>query len=206
MRKGLDPDPDPQIQEARKYAGPADPDTQHWNYIQQVRYGYFLNKKPIFLIYYFCAFLLGEVPPVVEGQVLLCAVHELLGPRLRSVRILHLIHNNNFILCFADPECLSRIPNPHQSTRYFRKIVDKFSEIWSGLFIPDPDPHFLLIPDPGVKKAPDLGSATLIYLAIKQDKEDKWELEVFPFLTPGSGSGIREKFVRISDSGSKPLS
>jgi hypothetical protein len=33
------------------------------------------------------------------------------------------------------------------------------------LFIPDPDPDFLLIPDPGAKKAPDpgSGSATLQY-------------------------------------------
>ncbi len=32
-------------------------------------------------------------------------------------------------------------------------IVSKLSEIWSGLFIPDPDPVFLPIPDPGVKTA-----------------------------------------------------
>ncbi len=35
------------------------------------------------------------------------------------------------------------------------------SEIWSGLFIPDQDHDFLLIPDPGVKKAvadPDFSS------------------------------------------------
>ncbi len=44
-----------------------------------------------------------------------------------------------------------------------QKIVLKLSEIWSGLFIPDPDPDFLRIPDPGVKKALDpwSGSATL---------------------------------------------
>ncbi len=35
-------------------------------------------------------------------------------------------------------------------------IVSKLSEIWFGLFIPDPDPDLLLIPDPGLKKAPDL--------------------------------------------------
>ncbi len=34
------------------------------------------------------------------------------------------------------------------------------SEIWSGLYIPDPNPDFLPIPDPGVKKAPTK-SATL---------------------------------------------
>jgi hypothetical protein len=31
----------------------------------------------------------------------------------------------------------------------------------SRLFIPDPDPAFLPIGDPGVKKAPDPGSGTL---------------------------------------------
>jgi hypothetical protein len=38
-----------------------------------------------------------------------------------------------------------------------QKIVSKFSEILSGMFIPDPDLDFLpsRIPDPGVKKAPD---------------------------------------------------
>ncbi len=30
-----------------------------------------------------------------------------------------------------------------------------------GLFIPDPDPDFLPITDPGIKKAADPGSATL---------------------------------------------
>ncbi len=37
-------------------------------------------------------------------------------------------------------------------------IVSNLSEIWSGLFIPDPDHEFLPIPDPGVKKAPGPGS------------------------------------------------
>jgi hypothetical protein len=32
----------------------------------------------------------------------------------------------------------------------------------SGLFIPDPDPVFLHISDPGVKRAPDPGSTTLL--------------------------------------------
>jgi hypothetical protein len=43
-----------------------------------------------------------------------------------------------------------------------QKIVFKLSEIWSGLFIPDPDPDFLPIPDPDpeVKKAPDPGSGS----------------------------------------------
>ncbi len=42
------------------------------------------------------------------------------------------------------------------------KTVSKLSEIWSGMFIPDPD--FFPVPDPGVKEAPDpgSGSATLM--------------------------------------------
>ncbi len=42
-----------------------------------------------------------------------------------------------------------------------QKIVPKFSEIWYGMFIPDPDLDYSPIPDPGVKKVPDSGSATL---------------------------------------------
>ncbi len=37
--------------------------------------------------------------------------------------------------------------------KYFNpKIVSKLSKIWSWLFIPDPDPYFFPIPDPGVKR------------------------------------------------------
>ncbi len=32
-----------------------------------------------------------------------------------------------------------------------QKMVSKLLEIWSGLFISDPDPDFLPIPDPGYK-------------------------------------------------------
>ncbi len=88
----------------------------------------------------------------------------------------------------ADPGCLSRIwifsiPNPwseffqsrfrnkelkckcpgNKKSILTQKIVSKLSEIWSGLFIRDPFPDFysFLIPDPGVKKVPDPGSASL---------------------------------------------
>jgi hypothetical protein len=71
----------------------------------------------------------------------------------------------------ADLGCVSRIrfisiPNP--GSDFFpsririkeflyltQKLFFKLSEIWSGLFILDPDPDFLTIPDPGVKKAPE---------------------------------------------------
>ncbi len=65
----------------------------------------------------------------------------------------------------ADPGCLSKIriffildqnfshPDPGFASKNLRiltqKIVCKLSEIWSGLFIPDPDPDFLPIPNPG---------------------------------------------------------
>jgi hypothetical protein len=39
-----------------------------------------------------------------------------------------------------------------------RKTVAKLSKIWSGLFIPDPDPDFLPIPDPGSRGQKGTGS------------------------------------------------
>ncbi len=60
------------------------------------------------------------------------------------------------------PNTIFFIPDPHQRT-LTQKIFSKLWEIWSGMFIPDPDPDFLPIPDPRVKKASDRrsGSATL---------------------------------------------
>jgi hypothetical protein len=70
----------------------------------------------------------------------------------------------------ADLWCLSRILDPyffHPGSRTKKipdlhqrvlvcftpkKIVSKLSEIWSGMFILDPDLHPSQIPDPGVKK------------------------------------------------------
>jgi len=69
----------------------------------------------------------------------------------------------------ADPGCLFRIPNPgsdffpsripnpnffhpgsasNNLSNLTQKMVSKFYKIWSRLFIPDPDPDFLPIPDP----------------------------------------------------------
>ncbi len=63
----------------------------------------------------------------------------------------------------------SSIPYPGSASKNLsiitQKIVSKLSEIWSGLFIPDTDPDFFYpfrMPDAGVKRAPDRGSATLI--------------------------------------------
>ncbi len=55
------------------------------------------------------------------------------------------------------PDLGSRIRIRIKEFKYFNpeQIVSKLSEIWSGLFIPDPDPDFLPIPDPGIKKALD---------------------------------------------------
>jgi hypothetical protein len=55
-----------------------------------------------------------------------------------------------------------QIQYPHQRIKVFltHKIVSKLSELWSGMFIPDPGSGswFFAHPDPGVKKAPDSGS------------------------------------------------
>ncbi len=70
------------------------------------------------------------------------------------------------------------IPDPGSSSKNLsiltpkksKKMVSKLKQIWSGLFIPDPDADFLpsRIPDPGVKKAPNpgSGSATLVRVSL----------------------------------------
>jgi hypothetical protein len=81
----------------------------------------------------------------------------------------------------ADLGCLSRTPDPNffpsriqgqkdpgSTSKNLRPkvIVSKLPEIWSGMFIPDPDVIFYpsRIRNLGVKKAPDpgSGSATLL--------------------------------------------
>ncbi len=57
--------------------------------------------------------------------------------------------------------CPTRIPDPHQSI-LTENTVSSLSEIWTGLSSPDLDPDFVPIPDPGIKKAQDPGSATLV--------------------------------------------
>ncbi len=46
---------------------------------------------------------------------------------------------------------VKKIPDPAISVKesiFNPKIVSKLSEIWSGMFTPDPDLDFLPIPDP----------------------------------------------------------
>jgi hypothetical protein len=61
-----------------------------------------------------------------------------------------------------------------------QKIVSKLSEIWSGMFITDPEP--------GLKKAPDPGSATLIDSGREEEVERALvspEVEWEALLQPG---------------------
>ncbi len=64
------------------------------------------------------------------------------------------------------------------------KIVSKLSEIWSVMFIPEPDLDFLPIPDPRVKKAnagdPNPGFCWKKLWIQTQDFDDqKWKLDSF---------------------------
>ncbi len=76
----------------------------------------------------------------------------------------------SWIRIFFIPDPNFSIKDPESSSNnlciLIQKIVFKLSEIWSRFFILDPDPDFLPIPDPGVKKAPDpiSGFATLKYI------------------------------------------
>ncbi len=74
------------------------------------------------------------------------------------------------IFSFADPNFFhpgSRIRI--KELKYFNpKIVSKHSDIWSGLFIPDPDPDFLPIPDPKPRGQRDTGSGIRIRNTVKK--------------------------------------
>jgi hypothetical protein len=77
------------------------------------------------------------------------------GPEV-PIRVLKIVHNNSaFDLLTVAPVSefkfyqnfflrgsrVKKIPDPHQRIKVFltKKIVCKLSEIWSGMFIPDPD-------------------------------------------------------------------
>ncbi len=92
-------------------------------------------------------------PPVPNG-LQISQIHLRLGSKVKyraTLRIRDVYPGSEFLP--------SRIQDPHQRILTQKKI-SKLSEIWSGLFILNPNPDFLPIPDPGVKKAPDPGSAT----------------------------------------------
>ncbi len=59
----------------------------------------------------------------------------------------------------------SRIPDPYSHQRISiltQKVVSKLSEIWSGMFIPDPDLDFLPIPNPESRDQEGSGSCIRI--------------------------------------------
>jgi hypothetical protein len=115
---------------------------------------------------------------------------------MRQSRIIKKLKSEGCIVArlYSIPDKKIFIPDPGSTSKNLsiltQKSVFKFSEIWSGLFIPDPDPGFLPIPDPGVKKAPDPESRTpdpdtqhckdvwnknrLIYFPLIDAKKDKW--------------------------------
>jgi hypothetical protein len=73
----------------------------------------------------------------------------------------------NYRSSVADPECLSRIPDPTFSipdpnclNPGSRIRIKEFKYFNPKKQIPVPDPDFLPIKDPGVKKAPDPGSGS----------------------------------------------
>ncbi len=73
------------------------------------------------------------------------------------------VYPESRIRCFSIPDPFFFHRDPGSASKNWsiltQKMVSKFSEIWSWLFIPDPDPDFLLIPDPGSRgqEAPDPG-------------------------------------------------
>ncbi len=71
--------------------------------------------------------------------------------------------------------------NFHRITELFtQKIVTKLSKIWvwdPGSEIRDPEKNLFRIPDPGVKKAPDPGSATLHKVHFPKKQHTKMGLQ-----------------------------
>jgi hypothetical protein len=53
---------------------------------------------------------------------------------------------------------------------YFQKLVSKLSEILAGLIIPDPDPVYLPIPDPGSRGQKGTGSRIRIRNTVFYDR------------------------------------
>ncbi len=122
------------------------------------------------------------------------------------------------LFSIPDPNCLN--PGSLILIKEFKylihkknqKMVSKLQKIWSGLFIPDPGSGCWLsthpgsrIPDPGVIKAPDPGSATLF-------KRIKWIIPSFVpillvarplFRILGSKSGRAGNFYALQTSHSK---
>jgi hypothetical protein len=84
-------------------------------------------------------------------------------PKIAASRIRIFPVRSSWVKRFLIPD-----PDPHKRSIFNPKIVSKLSEIYSGMFIPDPDLDFYLsrTPDLGVKKAtdPGSGSATLFRL------------------------------------------
>ncbi len=60
-------------------------------------------------------------------------------------------------------------------------MVSKLSEIWSGFFIPDPDPDFLTIPDPDLESqipAPGGQNSTGSQIRIRKTGDFRFALAV----------------------------
>ncbi len=102
------------------------------------------------------------------------------GEKSQKMSVLRIrdVYPGSRIRIFSIPDFGSRIHI--NEFKYFnpQKIVSKLSEIWSRLFIPDPDFDFFLpIPDPRIKKEPDpgYGSETLKNICCKSCCWPRWK-------------------------------
>ncbi len=88
----------------------------------------------------------------------------LLGLRLQQVSNIFPVWHFCFLFAsVADTGCLIQISDPHQKFQYLiPKNLSKLSETWSGLFIPDPDPNFIAVQDPGSRGQKGNGSGIRI--------------------------------------------
>jgi hypothetical protein len=153
--RGMDPEPDPSIikQNSKKNPGFYCFVTSFWvfTFEKWCKSTFKKSKQKNFFLHYFSVGILkvNDPDPLVRGM----------DPRIRIHTEMSWIRNTG---SFSIPDPGSRIRI--KEFKYFNpKIVSKLSEIWSGLFIPDPDPDFYT--HPGFRfersKGTGFGSETL---------------------------------------------
>jgi hypothetical protein len=132
--------------------------------------------------------------PLCARTVVLFPSAPALRKSVRSVRTSAKTERNIWQCCGSGLQIqIFPIPDPDPKNLSIftqKKIVSKLSEMWSGLFIPDPDPEFLPIPDLWVKKAQDPGARIRIRKTNNCSKSEDENLFFELILLPGQWCNV----------------